>query len=620
MGKAHGALALALALELGCGSNHSEASGKQVIVIGVDGMDPNFVERHWNALPNLDQLRRRGSFVRVATTTPPQSPVAWSTFITGLDPEAHGIFDFVERDPATLVPFSSMSQTEEPRFKLSIGPYQIPLSRARIRSLRKGKAFWQTLAEHEIPVTVVRMPANYPPLPYGEALAGMGTPDLRGTQGTFSYYTHDPEEVSRRVDGGVIVKTNLVNGHAELSLEGPPNSLRRDRASARSEIAVDIDPTQSIARITDGSGMTIVKQGEWSEWIEVEFSLVPHLAIVRGMFRIFAKQLHPRFELYISPVNADPLSPDLPISEPASFSRMLAGEIGRYPTLGIPEDTSALRQGVFNLSEYLAGSQLVFEAERRMLDESLRHFRDGLLFFYFSSVDQNSHVLWGQHDDELLDIYRGIDSSIGEVMSRAPAAELIVMSDHGFASFDRAMNLNAWLRDRDLLAANGSGMIDWAHTKAYAVGLNGLYLNIAGREKNGVVRRGPDGDSLLEDIRQRLLSFRDPSNQRQVIESVEIVHSAPANASAAPDLIVGYGPGYRASWQTALGEVPGPDMEDTVDAWIADHCIAAGEVPGVLFTTRPVTLPNPSLKDLTVSVLSLFGVAPESGMTGRSIY
>jgi predicted AlkP superfamily phosphohydrolase/phosphomutase len=267
-----------------------------------------------------------------------------------------------------------------------------------------------------------------------------------------------------------------------------------------------------------------------------------------------------------------------------------------------------LRQGVFDLAEFLAASRLALQAERRLLDYSLQHFHEGLLFFYFSSIDQNSHILWGQHDGDLLEFYRAVDASIGEVVRRAPSAYLIVMSDHGFASFERAINLNAWLRDRDLLAVNGTSTIDWPRTKAYALGLNGLYLNLAGREAHGIVQPGRDSGALLESIRQGLLSWRDPLNQRRVVESVEILQAAASNARVAPDLIVGYGAGYRASWQTALGDVPQPEIEDNLDAWIADHCINARDVPGVLFTSQPTALRDPSLKDLAPSMLKLFGL------------
>jgi predicted AlkP superfamily phosphohydrolase/phosphomutase len=270
------------------------------------------------------------------------------------------------------------------------------------------------------------------------------------------------------------------------------------------------------------------------------------------------------------------------------------------------------------MDDFLAASRMVLADEQRLLRESLHRFHRGFLFFYFSSIDQNSHILWGQHDAELLEFYRKIDDSIGEVARTAPSAEIMIMSDHGFAAFDRAVNLNAWLRDQGLLTMSHSGGIDWSRTQAYALGLNGLYLNLAGREKYGIVRPGAEQRALLASIRTRLLTLRD-TGDRIVIETVAPIH-APDNAAVAPDLIVGYARGYRASWRTALGQTAEPEIEDNVDAWIADHCINAADVPGVLFTTRPIRISDPALKDLPVSILSLFDIAPEPEMHGHSIY
>ena len=374
----------------------------------------------------------------------------------------------------------------------------------------------------------------------------------------------------------------------------------------------DIDPEQPFARLKSGDEVAIVREGEWSEWMPVNFALIPHVASVRGMFRVFARQLHPRLKLYVSPVNADPMSPDLPVSVPSSFSREIARQTGRYSTVGITEDTSALRQGVFNLPEFLSQSRLVLNDERRLLDASLSRFGDGLLFFYFSSVDQNSHVLWGHHEAELLGFYRAVDACIGEVMRRKPRAELMIMSDHGFTFFDRAVGLNNWLLENGLLAVgSGSEEIDWSRTKAYAMGLNGLYLNLAGRERFGIVR---ERDAVIQGLREKLLAFRDPKNGAAVVEAVSDTHAS------GPDLIVGYARGYRASWQTGIGGFSKLALEDNVDAWTADHCVNAADVPGVLFTSRKLRVSDPALKDLPVSLLSLFGVGPGSGMTGRSVY
>ncbi len=576
-------------------------------------MDPGFVERHWSALPNLARLRSEGQFSRLGTTTPPQSPVAWSTFITGLEPAQHGMFDFVHRDPRTLQPFSSMSRTEEPRWTLPIGPYLLPLSGSRVISLRRGTPFWQSLHDRGIPVTVLRMPTNYPPVAAGTALSGMGTPDLRGTLGTFSFYTDDPEELSRSVSGGRIVKVHLDAGHAVLPVEGSPNPLRKDQPYTSVNLTVDVDHDAAVARFSLGDEAAILREGEWSDWMTAKFPLIPHVSSVHGMFRIFAKELHPGFQLYLSPVNIDPVSPALPIAAPSNWARTVARETGRFTTLGIGEDTSALRQQVFNLTEFRSQTRLVFEEERNLLRYSLRHFTSGLLFFYFSSIDQNSHMLWGRHEPELLEVYREIDECIGEVRRASPSAQLIVLSDHGFTTFDRAVHLNTWLKDRGFLALTGQPgddtnltSVDWPSTEAYAIGLNGLYLNRKGREAHGVIAPGEQSHALIANLREQLLAWRDPSNGRQIVESVYEERPSQQNAEVAPDLIIGYGRGYRASWQTALGGTAPQEIEDNTDAWIADHCINPADVPGVLFTSCPMKFNHPRLQDVTALILKFF--------------
>jgi predicted AlkP superfamily phosphohydrolase/phosphomutase len=538
-----------------------------------------------------------------------------------MDPEGHGIYDFVHRDPATYLPFSSMSKAEEPTHTLSLGPYLFPLSKGRVIALRRGQAFWQILAARNVPVTMIRMPTNYPPIEAGKAIAGMGATDLRGTFGTFTFYTDDPEELSRSVNGGRIVKVPIFQNRAVLHVEGPANSLRKDRRDSSVALTVDVDPQESVARLGVGDALAIVRQGEWSGWLRAEFRLIPGLASAAGMFRVFAKQLHPRFELYVSPVNIDPEEPELPISAPSGYSREVARATSPFYTQGIAEDTSALRQGVFSLPDYLAQSRLVFEDERKLLRYALAQFQEGLLFVYFSGIDQNSHMLWGKHEPELLETYRAVDRAIGEALDNARGADVIVMSDHGFTSFDRAVNLNTWLSKNGYLVLEGGpgdddvpfARVDWSRTKAYALGLNGLYLNLAGREKQGIVAAGAESRDILRKLQQELLAFRDGA--RPVIESVY----APPRSDLAPDLIVGYARGYRASWQTALGSAPEALVEDNKDAWMGDHCINAADVPGVLFSNRKLTAGDPQLKDVTVSILQLFGVGPGPGMSGRKI-
>ena len=493
--------------------------------------------------------------------------------------------------------------------------WRLPLSAPKIVSLRKGVPFWKRLSDAGVPVTVLRMPTNYPPVEAGRAIAGMGVPDLRGTNGTFTYFTDDPEELSRSVPGGRIVKTHVENGRAILPVEGPPNTLRKDGRSTSIPLIVDIDADQSLARLQVGDIVAILKEGEWSAWLPADFPLLSHVVSARGMFRVFARQLHPALQIYVSPINIDPMEPALPLSSPATFSRELAQNVGRYSSLGIPEDTSALRHGVFTIPQFVSQTRLVFEDEKKLLQYGLDHFKGGLLFAYFSVVDESSHMLWSRYELELLTFYRAVDASIGEVMRREPGAELIVMSDHGFTTFTRSVNLNTWLSRRGFLTLTTApgeettiAEADWRSTEAYAFGLNGLYLNLQGREKNGIIPKGERSHDMIERLREQLLAFRDPLNGAPVVGAVEAVAAEPGNAAIAPDLIVGYNPGYRGSWQTALGGAPPEEVTANNDAWIGDHCVNPADVPGVLFTNRKVPSESLALQDVTSLILRSFAL------------
>jgi predicted AlkP superfamily phosphohydrolase/phosphomutase len=601
-----------------CAPKHQDVAS--LVIIGVDGMDPGFVERHWDALPTLRHLRDTGGFRRLGTTTPPQSPVAWSTFITGMLPDGHGIYDFVHRDAKTLSLYSSMNRTEPPRLQLPLGPWLVPVTGAKVVPLRHGAPFWQRLADEGVPVTIMRLPANYPPEKAGHALAGMGVPDLTGSFGTFTLYTDDPEEITRTVPGGRIVRVTNETGRLVLPLAGPPNSLRKDQQIEPISLVVDVDATANAARVAIGGSEVIVKQGEWSEWLHAEFPLIPRLVATKGIFRIYGKQFTPRFQLYVSPVNIDPHEPALPISTPEDFSREIARETGPFYTQGIAEDTAALRQGAFTLEEFLSQTRLVFEDERRLLEYSVRRFKGGVLFFYFSVVDQNSHILWRRHEAELLDSYRAVDTAIGEAVRALPSTTFIVMSDHGFTHFDRSFQLNAWLEENGFLALKGPAgenfaNVDWSRTQAYGLGLNGLYINENGREPHGIVTRG-DRTAVLNRIRAALLAVRDPKTGMRVVTTV----ATPNSTSSAPDLIVGYSPGYRTSWTAALGDTAGPVFADNHDPWIGDHCVDPSYVPGVVFSNKLLRKNDPEIRDLPVTALEFFGMRPDVRMLGATIF
>ena len=632
-GVRRGAALAWVVLSLGCGGPSDSTTDKRVIVLGVDGMDPRFVERHWESLPNLDRLRRQGEFKPLATTIPPQSPVAWSTVTTGLDPGGHGIYDFVHRDPFTRLPFSSMGQVAEAEEVFPIGDYLIPLSQGEVKSHRRGTPFWPLLTRRGIPVTLLRMPANFPPVDSAaRQLSGMGTVDLKGTFGTFTFFTDNPREKTRAVPGGQVIRIDAFDHSTELEIPGPLNTLRKDRPEVSASLDVHRDPSEPLVRLDlDGRG-AVLAEGEWSGWMPARFPLISEWMSASGMVRFYLKQARPRFELYVTPVNIDPGRPDLPISTPADYSAELAAELGAFYTQGMAEDTNALREGVFDVEEFVRQSRFVLEESIALFRHEFAKLEKGLFFHYFSSVDQTAHMLWGRYDEKLLPFYEAIDEVVGEVLDAIDEdTTFIVMSDHGFARFERAVHLNTILMREGFLTlddARNAGRgemfahVDWSRTQAYAMGLNSLFLNRLGRERGGIVSEGSEEEEVLARVAARLLAFRDPDNGEPVIEEVyrpgEVYLGE--NSLYAPDMIIGYRPPYRASWETPLGAVPSETVVDNEDAWLGDHCVAPQFVPGVWFSNRAGAVEDPKLADLTVTVLKEFAVEPAEGMIGRALY
>jgi predicted AlkP superfamily phosphohydrolase/phosphomutase len=349
------------------------------------------------------------------------------------------------------------------------------------------------------------------------------------------------------------------------------------------------------------------------------------------MFRVFAKKFHPDFQIYVSPVNIDPADPELPISTPPSFSSELAAAVGPYYTQGIAEDTAALRQGVLSREEYRHQSRLVADEHFALFHRALDQLQSGVLFFHFLGVDQDSHMLWGKHEDELLQTYKRVDVELGRVMKKAAGSTIMVISDHGFSTFDRAVNVNAWLYNEGFLALDnpqslGEGEmfahVDWSRTQAYSLGLNAIYLNLEGREKHGIVKPGREAAEVAETIARRLEQFRDPDKNKPVTAAVYRAHAVYHGEAlaGAPDLIVGWAAGYRSSWQSALGTVSKAVVEDNQDEWRGDHCIAAEIVPGVFVSNRKSRVDAPRLADLTATLLAEFGIRPTQGMEGQSIF
>jgi len=646
-----GAIALGtLTLCAGCGEGHTP-TGKRVIVLGLDGLDYNLTKSliDQGRLPNFARLAREGFFQPLGTSVPPQSPVAWSNFITGMDAGGHGIFDFIHRDPKTLLPYASTSRTEGATKSIKLGKWQIPLSGGKIELLRHGKPFWQVLEENGVETTIIRMPANFPPS--GTAtreLSGMGTPDLTGSPGTFSYYTTNTLPFAdEHVTGGVVYPVSVIDNVVEGQLVGPDNPFLVEPEKVKASFNVYLDPVDPVTKLVVGNEERILKVGEWTDWMRIEFRFIdtPLLrdimpgAKVTGIARFYLKSAAPEFELYVTPINIDPFGPAMPVSTPNSYATDLANATGGFYTQGFPEDTKALSHHVFTTSEFITQSSLAGEENIEQYKYVLDQFDDGLLFYYFGNVDQTAHMMWRRMDPEhpaydpeldapFDDVIRGLyvrmDDVLGYTLEHLdPNSMLIVMSDHGFGSWRRAFHLNTWLKENGYLTLRDPDLkddpgwlsnVDWRNTRAYGIGLNGLYINLRGRERFGSVHPS-DRKALMDEIAWKLLQMIDPETDKPAVTKVykrEEVYEDRGYLQLGPDILVGYDKETRCSFESASGEIPSEIFGDNDEEWSGDHCVDDESVPGILLATRVLKTPVTSLKNLSAAILAEFDVSDDS--------
>ncbi|MCK5785570.1 MAG: alkaline phosphatase family protein [Candidatus Sabulitectum sp.] len=616
------------ALSAGCGKT-AGVSGKRLIVLGVDGMDPNllesFVEK--GLMPNTKRLMEMGSFSRLGTSNPPQSPVAWSNFITGAPPPVHGIFDFIHRDPETMRPFLSISEVSPPDSTLNLGKLRLPISGGGVDLLRKGTPFWNSLLQRGIPVTMVKLPVDFPPPPansHGLFLSGLGTPDIRGSQGSFTFFTDDPRAISDDTGGGVVIPVrDYGNGCYTCRVDGPANSLIEGNPTMSVEVKAWVDRDSRAVRIDMGDASVVIGEKQWSPWMHFSFPALGPLSTVHAIGRFYLKEAAPKLKLYLSPLNIDPENPALPISSPDWYSRDLAEDAGLFYTQGFPEDTKALSRGIFNDDDYLSQAEMVLKERMSLFHSVLSRYREGLLFFYFTSLDLNVHMFYRSMDPAsplydatesrfsgvIADLYFRIDIAVGEAMELLDhRTEIILLSDHGFAPFRRSFNLNSFLaaegfadisspyqRNSDMFAC-----LDWSKTGAYGLGLNGLYINQAGREKNGIITSA-DKRSLMERLKSSLEGAIDPLTGEKPVKNLFILEDVYPGYDMppwAPDMLVGYSHGYRASWETTLGAFPEGVITDNMDPWSGTHCISPDVCPGSLVTSLKTIPANPTLTEM----------------------
>lgn len=575
---------------------YRKAKVGRLIFVGLDGLDAQLTERYMEMglLPNLVRLKETGSYSRLRTTYPALSPVAWSTFATGVSPAKHNIFDFLNRSLKSYAPELVPS-------KVSLDRHGRPLAESRQRST----TFWKLLGNAGIQSTILRVPITFPPEEFdGRQLSAMCTPDLRGTQGSFSWFA---EGDFQAMTGGNRYPLLRSNGRLAGVLEGPEGSK---------PVGFSIEPETLMLRI--GTKEIQLARGQYSDWVKIRFRA--GWVGIRGIVRFLVTAIEP-FAMYATPIQIDPESPALPISFPGYYAAYLAKMSGAFSTLGMAEDTWARNEGVINDQQFLAQAYLTFAEREAMLNNALERTKKGVVACVFDTSDRVQHMFFRGMDSGggvVRDMYERMDALVGRVMrSLDEQTVLVVLSDHGFCHFRRAMNVNRWLVDEGYMLLDGNGEVDWARTRAYFVGLSGLYVNRAGREAKGIVG---DSQALAREVASKLTGLRD--GETLAIRKAHLTRNLYRGPylEAAPDLILGFAEGYRASWDAAAGRIGVAVFDDNDKAWSGDHCVDPELVPGVLFCSQKFAATNPGIEDMAATALDLFGVEIPKWMEGKSVF
>lgn len=624
----------------------AQASAERVVVIGLDGLDPQLVAR-WmeeGRLPEFKRLAEQGTFCPLQTTLPAITPAAWSAFATGVDASRHRIYDFITRDPQTYQPVLSSARINAPRRSLGIGPYRLPLGKAQVRNLRRSQPFWKVLGDNHVSSCIVRVPISFPPEKFsGLLLAGMCAPDLRGTQGECTYFFSGPGPQDTSV--GRCIRLELECGRVSTSIPGPANPLRPDGKRLTAAMDLVVDPAAESATLVVGGEKIVLQKRVYSPWITLAFVAGPGVR-VRGLCRFYLIEAEP-LRLYVTPIQIDPTHPHLPLSHPPSYAPYLARRLGKFATVGLAEDTDALNADLIDEQAFLDQTYLLDDERQAMFFHALDKTPKGLTACVFDSPDRIQHMFFRTLDPDhpanqgrevnglantIPDMYARMDDLVGRTLEKIDCAEtvLMVISDHGFCTFKRGVNLNTWLWQNGYLCLHEGcthsdewlAQVDWSRTRAFALGLTGLFINLRGREVSGIVAPGTELRQLKAELCSRLTGLVDQETGETAINKAwdtAASFSGPYTDDG-PDLLIGYNAGYRASWSGASGQVTEAVFETNTRPWSGDHCVDPRLVPGVFFCNRKIDIRNPHLLDIPPSILGLFGIEPPSYMQGRDVF
>ena len=625
---------------------YRRAKIRKLIFLGLDGLEPDLVEKYLaeGSLPNLDALRSQGRYSRLRTTFPPLSPVAWATFATGSNPGKHNLFDFLSRNLRSYLPELSSSRVHQPARVWKLGRWRVPLGKPTVEMRRKSRSFWSLLGENLISSTILRVPITFPPEPFeGRLLSAMCTPDLLGTQGSFQLFTNAPPETEFEEAGACYTLRKSGECFAG-EVRGPDNSIREGAGSMRIPFRLRLDSATRGGHLEIGGKSYELAPDRFTPWIRLTFRAGLGIKVSGiGQFRLAS--VEPQVRLYLSPIAIDPEKPALPISHPSFYAPYLAKLLGEFSTLGLAEDTWALNERVIDEDSFLEQAYQICAEREAMFESALERTKKGVVACVFDTPDRVQHMFYRflepahpahaangnsleRYAGTVEELYRHMDRVVGKAMRHVDESTvLFVLSDHGFKSFQRGVNLNAWLEREGYLAVKDGARkegylrgVEWSRTRAYSFGLAGIYLNLEGRESQGIVPRDT-ADRLSAEIARKLTGLIDEQRGAEAVHrgyAKKAIYSGPYVESA-PDVVVGYKPGYRSSWGVALGKVDGPVFEDNTKAWSGDHCVDPPLIPGVVFCNRDFGARKPGIEDMAPTAMRLFGYEPPAYMDGRDL-